>query len=127
MLEENYGKPVDIVIVCTGAASAIKQSFGSIDRGGTILFFAPTEKGVEIPIHVDELWINEVTLTTSYGAIKKDLEKAVELIQNGKINVKNMITHRLGLSETERGFKIFTCAEDSIKVIINPHTRDCLE
>ena len=124
VLRENNGKPADRVIVCTGAPSAIKQSLQSIDRGGTILFFAPTEKGVEIPIHVDELWINEITLATSYGAVKSDLEKALELIERKEINVEDMITHRLSLSETERGFKIFTNAEgvDSIKVIINPNS-----
>ncbi|GBE56051.1 MAG TPA: alcohol dehydrogenase [Euryarchaeota archaeon] len=125
VLEENNGKPVDRVIVCTGAPSAIKQAFSAVDRGGTILFFAPTEKGVEIPIHVDELWMNEVTLTTSYGAVKKDLERALELIEKGEINVGDMITHRLKMSETEKGFKIFTDGRDSIKVIINPHRQDC--
>ena len=122
VLKANNGKLADRVIVCTGAAPAIKQAFESIDRGGTIMFFAPTEKGVEIPIHVDELWMNGITLTTSYGAVKEDLKTAMELIKNKEINVKDMITHRLSITETENGFKIFTDAEDSVKVIINPHT-----
>jgi L-iditol 2-dehydrogenase len=120
VIMENAGKPADLVIVCTGAVAAIKQAFKSVNRGGTILFFAPTEQGVEIPIHVDELWINGITLATSYGALKKDLQEAMELIKKGDINVKNMITHRLSLSETGKGFQIFSKADDSLKVIINP-------
>ncbi len=120
VIEENDGKPADRVIVCTGAVSAINQAFESVDRGGTILFFAPTEAGVEIPIHVDELWMNGITLATSYGAIMEDLKEAMTLIKNKKINVKGMITHRLSLKETGKGFQIFSSVQDSLKVIINP-------
>jgi L-iditol 2-dehydrogenase len=120
VIMENNGKRADLVIVCTGAVAAIKQAFESVDRGGTILFFAPTEQGVEIPIHVDELWINGITLATSYGALKEDLSEAMELIKNNDINVKDMITHRLKLSETGKGFQIFSSADDSLKVVINP-------
>jgi L-iditol 2-dehydrogenase len=119
-IEKNNGKPFDQVIVCTGSPVAINQAFQCIDRGGTILFFAPTEPSVEIPIHVDELWTGSITLATSYGAIKEDLVDAMDLIKNGKINVDNMITHRLSLSETGRGFQIFSKADDCLKVIINP-------
>jgi L-iditol 2-dehydrogenase len=45
---------------------------------------------------------------------------ALELIRQKKVNVKEMITHRLPLSETQRGFEIVERAEDSIKVIIEP-------
>lgn len=120
VIEENDGKPADRVIVCTGAVAAINQAFESVDRGGTILFFAPTEAGVEIPIHVDELWMNGITLATSYGAVKEDLKEALALIKNKKIDVKDMITHRLSLKETGKGFQIFSQTEDSLKVIINP-------
>jgi L-iditol 2-dehydrogenase len=119
-IEGNGGVLFDHIIVCTGEATAINQAFQCVDRGGTILFFAPTEPGVEIPIHVDELWTGGITLATSYGAIKEDLIEAMELIKEGKINVADMITHRLGLSETGKGFQIFSSADDSLKVIINP-------
>ncbi len=119
-IEENDGELFDRVIVCTGAAAAINQAFQCVDRGGTILLFAPSEPGVEIPIHVDELWTDGITLATSYGAVKEDLIEALDLIKNRKINVGDMITHRLGLSETGKGFQIFSKADDSLKVIINP-------
>jgi L-iditol 2-dehydrogenase len=34
--------------------------------------------------------------------------------------VSDMITHRLGLAETSRGFKLVAEAKESIKVIIEP-------
>jgi threonine dehydrogenase-like Zn-dependent dehydrogenase len=39
-------------------------------------------------------------LTSSYGGSPADYAAALELIQAGKIRVKEMITDRLGLAET---------------------------
>jgi len=59
---------VDLVVICSGATSAIVQALESVERGGTVLFFAPTEPGISIPISVNDLfWRNEITLTSSYG------------------------------------------------------------
>ena len=38
----------------------------------------------------------------------------------GKIRVGEMITHRLGLSETGLGFQLVAQAQDALKVIIEP-------
>lgn len=121
VLAHNQNRLADLVIVCTGALAAIKQALQAVDRGGTVLFFAPTEPGVEVPIHVDELWKNGITLTTSYAAAKNDLQEAMELLRQHKINVEGMITDRLNLSETGKGFALAAEAGKSIKVMIRPH------
>ncbi|UCH43690.1 MAG: zinc-dependent dehydrogenase [Dehalococcoidales bacterium] len=117
----NQGYLADLVIVCTGAVSAIKQALESVERGGTVLLFAPTDQGVTIPISVNELfWRNDVTLTTSYAGSPDDYCSALELIRAGTIPVKQMITHCLGLAETGLGFQLVAEVRDSIKVIIEP-------
>jgi len=109
------------VIVCTGAASAIAQALNSVERGGTILLFAPTDHGVTIPISINELfWRNDITLTTSYAGSPADYQTALELIRAGTTPVRQMITHRLGLAETGLGFQFVADAQNSIKVIIEP-------
>lgn len=120
--EFNNNKLADIVIVSTGALPALKQSLESVERGGNILFFAPTNPGEELPIKVEDLWKNGVNIFTSYAATKKELKQALDYLKTGKIEVENMITHRLPLKDTERGFKMVSgLGEDSIKVIIRPH------
>jgi L-iditol 2-dehydrogenase len=115
------GRLADLVIICSGAVSAIGQALGSVERGGTVLFFAPTQPGVGVPISVNDLfWRNEITLTSSYGGSPADYAAALELIQAGKIHVREMITHRLGLAETGLGFQLVARAQDSLKVIIEP-------
>ncbi|MDH4068201.1 MAG: zinc-dependent dehydrogenase [Dehalococcoidia bacterium] len=115
------GRLADLVVICSGAQSAINEALGSVERGGTVLFFAPTEPGASVPISVNDLfWRNETTLTSSYGGSPADYAAALELIQAGKIRVREMITHRLGLAETGLGFQLVARAQDSLKVIIEP-------
>jgi len=115
------GRLADLVIICSGAASAISQALESVERGGTVLFFAPTQPGVSISISINDLfWRNEITLTSSYGGSPADCAAALDLIQAGKIRVREMITHRLGLAETGLGFQLVARAQDSLKVIIEP-------
>ncbi|MBI5681811.1 MAG: alcohol dehydrogenase catalytic domain-containing protein [Deltaproteobacteria bacterium] len=119
--EINNGFLADLVIICTAAEAAIQQGLKSVDRGGTILFFAPTNPDVEIPIPLWDLWRNEITLTTSYAASGIDITATMELIANKRVNLEDMITHRLPLAETGKGFKLVAEARESIKVIIEPY------
>ncbi|HEY51579.1 MAG TPA: alcohol dehydrogenase catalytic domain-containing protein [Dehalococcoidia bacterium] len=119
--EVNDGYLADLVIVCTGAATAVDQALGSIERGGTVLLFAPTDPGVSTPVSLNEVfWRTDVTLTTSYGASPYDYQTALDLIRAKAVPVQKMITHRLALAETGLGFQLVAAAGDSIKVIIEP-------
>src|SRR3989338_11272196 len=96
-----------MVIVCTGARQAYEEALRSVERGGTILFFAATDKGVTIPLSINDLfWRNEITLMSSYAGSPEDHVEALKKIASKKINVRDMITHRLGLAETGTGFKL---------------------
>ena len=119
--ETNSGRLADTVIVCTGAVSAIEQAFESVDRGGTVLLFAPTDPGVTIPISINDLLFrNDITVTTSYAGSPADYQTALDLIAAGTVSVHQMITHRLELAETGEGFRLVAEADESIKVIIEP-------
>lgn len=119
--EINNGLLADVVIICTGSTTAINQGLQSVERGGTILFFAATDKGVTIPISFNDLLFrNEVTLMSSYAGDRSDHMTAVELIRNRRVQVKEMITHRLSLEETGLGFQLVVEGKNSIKVIMEP-------
>ncbi|HEX9949023.1 MAG TPA: zinc-dependent dehydrogenase [Thermodesulfobacteriota bacterium] len=118
--QANDDRLADLVIVCTGAFSAFCQALQSVDRGGTVLFFAPTEPGKALPVPVNEFWRNGITLMTSYGASPLDIGVAIELIRACRVPVHEMITHRLSLAETGLGFRLVAEGRESIKVIIEP-------
>lgn len=119
--EANNGRLADRVLVCTGATSAAVQALYSVDRGGTVLFFAPTEPGVTLPISINDLFFrNDITLTTSYAGSPADHLRAVELIRSRRVRAREMITHRLSLAEIGLGFQLVAQAQKSMKVIIEP-------
>jgi L-iditol 2-dehydrogenase len=118
--EYNDGLLADLVIVCAGAMSAFEQALKSVERGGTILCFATTEPGKNLELPLNEFWRNEITLLPSYGAAPRDLLVSIDLIRSKRVNVKEMITHRLGLNDIALGFKLVSEGKESLKVVIEP-------
>lgn len=117
----NDGRLSDLVILCAGAPQAIEQALNSVDKGGTILFFAAASKDAALTFDINKLfWRNEITLTSSYAASPEEHLEALKLISKREIKVKEMITHRFGLADTQKGFKLVAEAGESIKVIIEP-------
>ncbi|MCK5708787.1 MAG: zinc-dependent dehydrogenase [Candidatus Aureabacteria bacterium] len=118
----NDGRLADLVIVCTGALSVFKQALKCVDRAGTVLFFAPTDPGVDLPIPVNDFWRNGITLLPSYGNSPRDAKDAIELIRSKRVIVDDMVTDRLKLEEIAKGFKLVSEGKNSIKVIILPNS-----
>ncbi|MHC4660506.1 MAG: alcohol dehydrogenase catalytic domain-containing protein [Planctomycetota bacterium] len=118
----NNGYGADIVILCAGAPSAIEQALDSIERGGTVLFFAAATEGAKLPKSVNEIfWKNEVTLTSSYAGNRHDHETALEHIRRGRVSVRDMVTHRFPIADSVEAFRLVAEADESLKVIINPN------
>ncbi|MDP3939628.1 MAG: zinc-dependent dehydrogenase [Deltaproteobacteria bacterium] len=119
--EHNDGRLADLVITCAGALPVFEQALRSVDRGGTVLFFAPTDEGVNLPVPVNDFWRNGITLMPSYGNSPLDAVQAIELLRAGRVRPDDLITHRLGLEETGKAFQLVSEAGASLKVIIEPH------
>lgn len=119
--ENNNGKLADLVIICTGALQAVQQALKCVDKGGKILFFAVPKPDDKVEIPINDFWKNEISILTSYAAAPNDLKESLELIKDKKIDVEDMITHRLPLDEAGKGFKLVADAKESIKVILEPN------
>ena len=116
--KEELNIKADRIIICTGAMQAVKQAFDCIDKKGIVLFFAIPQNNIELP--PADFWRNELTVTSTYGAASIDLEESLDLIKNKKINVGDMITHKMPLEKIQKGFKIVSEAKESLKVIVEP-------
>ena len=93
-----------LVILCASSDPAISQALKSVDRGGTIILFAPKEPGGTYPFPLFDLWRDNITIINSYASPPLDTQMALDLIAAGRVEVKDMITHRLGLGEARRAF-----------------------
>jgi L-iditol 2-dehydrogenase len=118
--KHNEGRLADLVVLCTGALPAVQQALHSVEAGGTVLFFAPTAPGDDVPFPLFELWNKQVTIVSTYAGSPDDINTAIELIITKKVIVVDMISHSLPLSEAAKGFQLVAKAKDSMKVILEP-------
>ena len=117
----NEDRLADLVIVCTSAFTAFQQALQCVERAGTILCFAPTEPGVNLPIPVNDFWRQSIKIMHSYGNAPSDALLAIELMRKKKLPLAKLITHRLSLEQAGLGFQLVASSKDCIKVIIEPN------
>jgi L-iditol 2-dehydrogenase len=116
----NDGRLADLVVVAAGVPSAVLQGIETVQPGGTLLLFAPTKPGVEVPVNLFDVWNKQVDIVSTYAGAPRDILEAIELIRSKQVKVTDMITHSLPLQKAQDGFSLVAQAEDSIKVIIEP-------
>lgn len=117
----NAGQLARRVFVCSGAAAAAEQALKSVAPGGTVVFFAVPEPGRTLALDLNPYWRDDVTLKTSYGSAPCDHWQALELIRTGRVDVRDMITHRFPLRDVAQGFRLAADGRDCLKVIIQPN------
>lgn len=118
--QHNNGELVDLAITCTGAPAAVQQAFESVQPGGTILFFAPTEPGVKVSFPLFDLWNKSVKMVSTYAGAPQDIDEAICLLKSKTITVQDLISHRLPLDQAAKGFRLVAEAQNSMKVILQP-------
>lgn len=118
--ENNEGRLADIVIICTSATSAFNQALQTVGPAGSILCFAPTHPGVTLNVPVNEFWRNQIKIIHSYGSSPQDNAQALELLKLKKIDVSKLVTHRLKLSQINKGFQLMREGKEAIKIILEP-------
>jgi L-iditol 2-dehydrogenase len=118
--EVNDGHLSDFVVICVGSPKPIAQGLSSVDRGGTVLFFAPCEPSTKVQIPFNDLWREEITMASSYGGSPRDIQESIDLLGRSRVRVADLITHVLPLDEAGKGFRLVARARDSLKVILRP-------
>ena len=126
LITEN-GKKADVVFLCAAADSAVEQAWKCVDKGGVIVLFAVPGPDKKVVVPINDFWMKEITILTSYYCGPPDITEAMKLIKSGKIAVDDLVTHRLGLTGIAKGFQLVSEGRESIKVIIKPNEETSLE
>jgi len=116
--EQTEGRGADIVAFTAGGGRVFQEAFRWVRDGGFLNLFASlSDHPVETSL--DALYHHEITVFSSYSPSPQDLVEAHRLLAEGKVNVKPLITHHLGLEEIQKGIELLA-AQKAMKVIINP-------
>ena len=108
----------DIVIVAVGNVDALTQSLNFVSRGGKIMFFAECPHDSILKLDPNLVYHSEVTLLGSYSSTPLEQRTSLELIEKGKIKVKELITHRFKLNELSEALSLAVKGKESLKIII---------
>lgn len=120
LVAEN-GKKADVVFLCASADSAVNQAWKCVDKGGVIVLFAVPGPDKNVVVPINDFWMKEITILTSYYCGPPDITEAMKLIESDAIAVDDLVTHRLPLTDIAKGFQLVSEGRESIKVIIKPH------
>ncbi len=119
IMEKTSGRGVDLSFDAAGTQQSIVHAFDAARIGGkTMLIGIPESPCITYNPHSmrrKELQIMNVRRSN------KALEKCVELVAEGKINLKPYVTHKFPLEQIEEAIKITeSYADNVIRTIINP-------
>jgi L-iditol 2-dehydrogenase len=118
ILAKTQNRGIDIAIVATGNLNAISQAIEFVRNGGTVVLFGVPTKGAKLQLDVSKIYSKEITVVPSYAASESDTLAAFRLIQDNKVQVKRLITHRFNLTESRKALEYAHQVNDSMKIII---------
>ncbi len=140
VLKEMTGGGADVVLDCVGmdgkktfvekVESALKLQGGAM--GAIVIASQAVRKGGTIQLvgvygmrynafPLGDLFARNITLKMGQAPVIHYMPELYKLIQQGKLDPTDMITHRLPLEEAKRGYEIFDAKEDGcIKVVLKP-------
>ncbi len=109
---------VDLSIIATGNPEAIIQAFSMTRRGGKILLFGVPSNGTKIILDTHDIYSNEFSLIPSYAASEVETNQACAILDNKRVDVDWIITHRFGLRRAKEAIICAHEARDSMKVVV---------
>jgi len=112
------GRGADIVFACAASIPALEQAVRLAARGGTVLIFAPPPPDARLAVSPHDILFYELTITGTYSTVPGETSLALDLLQQGRIRVEELMTHRMGLADVKRGLDLTRAAKESLKVII---------
>lgn len=107
---------VGLVVECSGANIALKQAIEMLRPNGEVVRVGMGFKPLEFSINDITSWNKSIIGHMAYDSTS--WRNCIRLLASGQIQVKPLITHRLGLSEYEKGFDAMA-SKEAIKVIFH--------
>lgn len=119
VMELTRGIGADMVVECTGQAGPAAEAMEIVRKNGRISYNGIYHEPVTLQLDKIVQWNLLITGPKAEGML--NLERAIPLMADGRMNLKPLITHKYRLDEINKGFETFTGrVGGAIKVIIQP-------
>ena len=118
VLELTEWRGADVVVDAVGHESALAATFPLVRQGGTISLPGMYLE-VEASVPIGDMWLKNITVTAGVANIQGHMDEIIELIRDGRLDPKVIISHRLPLSEAAKGYELFD-SKEALKVVLDP-------
>jgi S-(hydroxymethyl)glutathione dehydrogenase / alcohol dehydrogenase len=111
----------DYSFECIGNVATMRQALECCHRGwGVSVIIGVAGAGQEISTRPFQLVTGRVWKGTAFGGAKgrSDVPRIVDWYMNGKINIDDLITHKLSLDEINQGFDLMHAGESIRSVVV---------
>jgi L-iditol 2-dehydrogenase len=117
--ESPEGLGFDFVIVATANESAFAQAMQCVRKAGRMLLFGAMHKGSTFSLNLQRALLEELFLVCSYATTEKEMDQALQLLQQKMIGVEKFATGRFPLDRIEDAMNAAK-SEKQVKVLITP-------
>lgn len=107
----------DVVIDATGVISVMERTLDFARFGGTVLFFGvpPAEKMMKLEAF--KVFRKGLTVLSSFTSVRNSYQ-AVALLQSGRLDLSDLISHQLPLAQFEKGVELIEKRLENVKKVI---------
>jgi L-iditol 2-dehydrogenase len=114
------GPGADAVIECVGGQETAQQALSLVGEAGTVVLFGVAPQSARLTLSPYDIYRREVTVAGSFTN-PHTFDAAIALLRSGRVQVKEMISHRLPLTALTKGIELVE-SRQAMKVIIAPQT-----
>ena len=119
VMELTNGVGADMLVECTGQPGAAVEAFDMVRKNGRICITGVYHEPVAIPLNKIAQWNLLITGPKAEGGWA--IERAIPLLADGRLNLKQLVTHRFSLDDVNEALDTFVNRKDgAIKVILKP-------
>ena len=103
VLAKHSVKYIDAAVECVGLKDTMQNALKYVTRGGTVMMFGLTNPACEIPLMPFDVFKREIAIKASF-INPYTQQRAVSLLQAGRLNVRDLITDKVPLSDIKKVF-----------------------
>ncbi|MCP4246266.1 MAG: alcohol dehydrogenase catalytic domain-containing protein [bacterium] len=98
------GGGADIAMEVIGNPKTIEEAFESVRIGGRLCVVGYTHE--KISVVAGKIMFKELEVVGSLGCRPADYVPLIRMVEQGRVNVKKLVTHRFKLDELEKAFEV---------------------
>lgn len=115
------GRGVDQVFVAVSAPGVVETAMRASRPGAKVLLFSQTSEKERVEVAGSDICKDERTVFGSYSASIDLQRQSAELVFSGELRVRELISHRVGLRDINRGIELAMHPDAlSLKIVVQP-------